>query len=76
MVCHVCVVGASMYKYGKSLRLFHVHSVSLPLKEFSCVLMHGCVCLRFPPMFSLICTRRKIEGTNPQCAALLILGET
>lgn len=48
MVCHVCVVGASVFKCSKSLRLFHVYSAALNLKEFFfslSVLMHGCVCL-------------------------------
>lgn len=48
MVCHVCVVGASVFKCSKSLRLVHVYSAALNLKEFFfslSVLMHGCVCL-------------------------------
>lgn len=87
MVFHVCVVGASVFKCNKSLRLFFLHVYSAALKSellfFSppCVLMRGCVCLRPTPTppspcFSLICTRgKKFEGTNPQRARPLILGK-
>lgn len=62
MVCHVCVVGASVFKCSKSLRLFHVYSAALNLKEFfffpECA--HAWLCVFVPPpCFSLICTRRK-----------------
>ena len=70
MVCHVCVVGACVYKYSKSLRLFSCTQRAPESKRvFLCA--HAWLCVfAFPPCLVLFVQGEKLKVQTrsvPRC---------